>query len=338
LTPGAAIIAEPRRGRARTALQSAPPRESRFAMRSALLLAFVLVGAVTFPILPSAESSPPETPPVLFNHFFAVTDAATYAEAQANRFLTKEFAPFEKRTTVRNDQTYTGIYFYGRHTYFELFEPGAQGPTGTSGLAFGVETPDGSAAVKSLWTEATGGAERGPVTRRTDTDEVPWFEMTFAKGGRPVPTTAAVLRVWLMEYHRDFLARWYPDLTPARSITRADVLDRYVARIGEAARRATFLMKDVTSLTLALPDEDRASLATQLRAVGYAAREDKGEVVLTGPDVRLRVVPADGEGRGVREAEFSLQARVPRAQHRFGSAILTVEADRARLRLGGETR
>jgi hypothetical protein len=268
-----------------------------------------------------------------------VTDAATYAEAQASRFFTKEFAPFEKRTTVRNDQTYTGIYFYGRRTYFELFEPGAQGPTGTSGLAFGVETPDGSAAVKARWAEALGGAGGGPVTRRTDTDEVPWFEMTFAQGGRPEPTTAAVLRVWLMEYHRDFLARWYPDLTPARSITRADVLDRYAARIGQAARRATFLMKDVLSLTVALPDGERDFLAAQLRAVGYSSRDDKDALVLAGPDVRLRVVAApEGAPRGVREVEFSLQSRVPRAQHRAGSAVLTVEADRARLRFAVEAR
>jgi hypothetical protein len=52
----------------------------------------------------------------------------------------------------------------------------------------------------------------------------------------------------------------------------------------------------------------------------------------------VRVVTAQGEVRGVREAEFSLQTRVPRAQHRFGTAILTLEADRARLTLGGTPR
>jgi hypothetical protein len=172
------------------------------------------------------------------------------------------------------------------------------------------------------------------VTRRTDAEDVPWFEMTFATGGRPTPGADAAFRLWLMEYDKDFLARWYPDLTPARSITRADVLDRYVARIGQGARRGTYLMKDVVALTLALPAEDRERLASQLRAVGYAVHDDAGALAITGPDVRLRVVPAEESVRGVREAEFSLQTRVPRAQHRFGTAVLTVEADRARLRLG----
>ncbi len=275
-----------------------------------------------------------EPPPVLLNHFFVVTDAATYAAAQASRFLTRDFAAFEKRTTVRNDQTYTGIYFYGRHTYFELFEPGPQGEPGQSGLALGVETPGASVAVKTLWADALDGAEGGPVTRRTETEEVPWFEMTYAKGGRPGPASAAILRVWLMEYSPDFLARWYPDLTPARTITRADVLDRYVARIGQASRRALFLMKDVTALVLALPDHDRDGLVAQLRAVGYAVREDGGAVVCAGPDVRLRIVPPTGSWRGVVEVEFSLQSRAPRTQHRLGGSVLTVEADRARLRFG----
>jgi len=263
-----------------------------------------------------------------------VTDASTYREAQASTFMTRDFAPFEKRTTVRNDTTYTGIYFYGRHSYFELFDPGAQGPEGSSGLAFGVETPGASAEVKALWAKAAGGADGGPVTRRTEAAEVPWFEMTYPQGGRPGTANAPVLRLWLMEYASDFLARWYPELTAARSISRADVLDRYVARIGEASRRDAFLMKDVTTLTLALPAEDRERLRAPLRAVGYAVREEKGTTVCTGPDVRLRIVPPTGAARGVVEVEFSLQSRAAPVKRRLGNAVMTVEGDRARLRFG----
>ena len=274
---------------------------------------------------------------MLFNHFFVVTDAATYREAQASRFLTQEFAAFEKRTTARNDQTYTGIYFYGRRTYFELFEPGPQGEPGASGLALGVEVPGASTAVKKLWTEALGGAGGGPVTRRTETDEVPWFEMAFAQRGGP--GAGPGLRVWLMEYDRDFLARWYPHLTPARTITRSDVLDRYVAKIGQSARRDAFLMKDVTSLTLALSADDREALLAQLKAVGYTVRDEKGTTVCEGPDIQLRIVPPTGVARGIQEVEFSLQSRAKPAQHRFGSALLTLDGDHARLVFGaGSTR
>ena len=199
------------------------------------------------------------------NHFFVVVDPATYQAARSSAFLTTEFAPFEARTTVRNDTSYTGIYWYGRRTYFELFEPGSQGPAGKGGLALGVEEPGASAVVRRRWEDAIGGAGGGPVTRKTETDEVPWFEMTYA---REIPG----LRVFLLEYHREFLARWYGELTKSRSITRADVLDRYVAKIGQSDRREKALLQDVVGLEIALEPADRETLVKQLRAAAGSRR------------------------------------------------------------------
>jgi hypothetical protein len=297
-------------------------------MRPSLGLSTIV--CVLFATLPAAPATP-EAPSVLLNHFFVVTDASTYAAAQASPFLTTEFAAFEKRTTVRNDQTYTGIYFYGRHTYFELFEPDSQGPEGSSGIAFGVETPGASAGVEARWAKDAGGADHGPVTRKTETDEVPWFEMTFPKSGGAAPARGMPFRLWLMEYDRDFLARWYPALTPARGITRADVLDRYVAKVGQSPGRATFLMKDVVSLVISLPDEDRGMLLDPLRAVGYGERADKADVVLTGPDAAFRLVHGAAPAHGIVEVEFSLQRKVPLSRHRIGNAVLTLDGERAKL-------
>jgi hypothetical protein len=289
----------------------------------------LLLSVAALAMAAAVSAAAPDPPAVVFNHFYVVVDAESYRAIQASSFMTGQLAPFEKRTTVRNDTTYTGIYFYGRRTYFELFEPGAMGAPGASGLAFGVETPGAGERVKALWAEALGGAEAGPVTRRTEAAEVPWFELIYGKGG------GAALRVWLMEYQRDFLALWYPDLTPARSIARAAVLDRYVAKIGQAARRDAFLMEDVVALTLALEPGDRDHLLGHLRALGWAIREEAGDVLVNGPDVRLRIQPATTERRGVTEVELSLQA-VPAAssQQRFGAAQATVERARGVLRFG----
>ena len=244
-------------------------------------------------------------------------------------FLTREFAPFEARTTVRNDKSYTGIYWYGRETYFELFEPGEQGPAGASGLALGVEEPEASALVKQRWEAALGGPGGGLVTRKTETDEVPWFEMTYA---REIPG----VRVWLMEYHRDFLARWYGALTPARSITRADVLDRYVAKIGQSDRRESALLRDVVGLTIALAPAERETLVKQLRAVGWTATDEADAVVCRGPDAeRLRLVTPTAARSGIVEVEFSLQHAVPKAAHAIGNAELRLEGESARLLLKG---
>jgi hypothetical protein len=282
----------------------------------------VLVLAALGAVAPAAEP-----PRVFLNHFFVVVDTATYRALQESPFMTGEWAPFEKRTTARNDKTYTGIYWYGRRTYFEVFEPDAQGPVGSSGLALGVEGPGESAAVKALWTASLGEASTGLVTRKTDTDEAPWFHMTYAKG------TPQGLRVWLMEYHGDFLARWYPDLTPGRGISRGEVLDRYVAKIGRSEKRGTALFEDVTGLVIALGAGDRDALVKHLAAGGWAVREDKEAVLLEGPEnVTLRLVPEAVGRRGILEATFSLQPRtIPRTAS-FGSAVLTLEADRGRLR------
>ena len=267
-------------------------------------------------------------PAVVLNHFFVVVDAASYAAARSSPFLTREFAPFEARTTVRNDTSYTGIYWYGRRTYFELFEPGSQGPQGASGLALGVEEPGASAGVRRRWQEALGAAGGGPVTRKTETDEPPWFEMTF---GREIPG----LRVFLMEYHPEFLVRWYGELTKARSITRADVLDRYVAKIGQTERRDKALMQDVVGLEIALAPPDRETLVKQLRAVSWLAQDEADVVVCSGPEsVRLRLVTPKNGRTGIVAVDFSLQHPAARASHHVGKAELRIEGRSARLVVG----
>jgi hypothetical protein len=282
---------------------------------AALALAAIVSGA-------AADERGPAVP---LNHFFVVVDAATYEAARSSEFLIGQWAPFEARTTVRNDTSYTGIYWYGRRTYFELFEPGAQGPVGASGLALGVEEPGASAIVKQRWQEALTGEGGGLVTRRTESDEVPWFEMTYAK---EIPG----LRVWLMEYHAEFLARWYGALTQARSITRADVLDRYVAKVGESAKRETALLQDVVGLEIALAPPEREALVRQLRAVAWTAADEGPAVVCRGPEgEELRLVAPRGERTGIVAVDFSLQHEVPRASRLIGSAELRLEGRSARL-------
>jgi hypothetical protein len=264
--------------------------------------------------------------PVYLNHFFVVVDPDTFVALQRSPVLGKAFAPFERRTTVRADMSYTGLYWYGRRTYFETLETGAQGPPGASGVALGVEQPDASRAVQETWGRQAGAASRTPITREAEGRRVPWFVATAAPD---IPG----LSLWLMEYEPDFLASWYPKLTPSRSIRRADVLDRYVAKIGFSAARETALLKDVTELTIALAPEPRDTLSARLRATGWAARTDGSALVLEGPDgVRLRFVTAAAGGPGIVEAAFSLQRRTRAEAHRAGSVELHLDGAEARIR------
>jgi hypothetical protein len=281
--------------------------------------------AVGVVLTAGAQGSATAGAPVFLNHFFVVVSAATYDAARKDAFFTGEFAPFEARTTVRNDTSYTGIYWYGRHTYFELFEPGSQGPEGASGLALGVEEPGASAGVRQRWQEALGTVSSDPVTRKTETDEVPWFEMSHAG---PI----AGLRVFLMEYDKAFLARWYGELTQVRGVARADVLDRYVAKIGRSSQREQALLADVTGLEIALAPADREMLVRQLRAVAWIARDAGDAVLCSGPESeQLRLVPPLEGRTGVLAADFSLQRAAPASVHRMGGAELRLDGKTARL-------
>lgn len=289
----------------------------------------VLSMALTLPLVPQAQGD--LRVPVPLNHFFVVVPSDAYEAIKTSEFMTRTFAPFEARTTARNDQTYTGIYFYGRKTYFEFFEPEAQGPVGASGIALGVDEGGQISLIEAAWKKALGGAERGAVTRKTETDEPPWFEMVAGAGQGPG------LRLWFMEYAKGFLARWYPSLTAARGVTRAEVLDRYVAKIGRSADRETALLGDVIGLDLGLDGTDRTALLGHLGASGWTVVVDgTGNAVAEGPEgVRIRVEPKTGAG-GIIGIDFALQRSVPKESHRFGSSVtLTLEGERARLRTGG---
>jgi len=288
----------------------------------------LLVAAAAAAARQQQPGGAPAHPSVFLNHFFVVVDAASYEAARRSAFVTRELAPFEARTTVRNDMSYTGIYWYGRRTYFELFEPGSQGAQGASGLALGVEEPGASAGVRRRWQEALGAAGGGPVTRKTETDEPPWFEMTFS---REIPG----LRVFLMEYHPEFLVRWYAELTKARSITRADVLDRYVAKIGQTDRREKALLQDVVAVEIALAPADRETLVKQLRAVSWLAQDAGDAVVCSGPEgVSLRLVQPENGRTGIVAVDFSLQHAATKATHRLGKAELRLDGRSARLVVG----
>ena len=99
-----------------------------------------------------------------------------------------------------------------------------QGPPGTSGIAFAIETAGATAAVADAWREALGAAEHRLVVRPVGDDTVPWFHIAHAS-----PDHRDGLKLWAMEYHADFLAAWHPTRTAARGITRAEVLERYAA-------------------------------------------------------------------------------------------------------------
>jgi hypothetical protein len=139
-----------------------------------------------------------------------------------------------------------------------------------------------------------------------------------------------------MEYHKDFLASWYPELTAARGTTRAEALDRYVAKIGRGGDRETAVLRDVTRLTLALDEASRDRLRSHVLPAGWSLSPSSGgdaPVVFTGPEgIALEVVKATDTRRGIIEARFSVQGTPRPHAATLGEVRLEVEASSARIR------
>jgi len=246
-----------------------------------------------------------DQPMIALNHFYVTVDPDTYRQIVGSAFLKNEFAPFETRTTVRTDSTYTGAYFYGRNTYFEFFAADAAHALGASGLALGTEAA-GEAA-------KTGhGADL--ITRQTGGRMLPWFYQAARRN-----LADGLLSIWLMEYHPDFLRQWNAGLTPVESsLRRAEVLDRYVAAIGKSSMRARALLKDVIALDIAVPPPALDEAGAHLGGLCPGCRRTPRSLECSVEGTTIRMV-ASGEAGGITRAVFSLQGKPPeRREYRFG--------------------
>jgi hypothetical protein len=266
---------------------------------------------------------------IYLNHFFLTVDAESYNAIQSSPFLRGEFAPFEQRTTVRQDITYTGSYFYGAHTYFEFFEAGRGSGRvlGASGIASGVEATGASLRLKPRLEAALAlPVAVRPITRRVGDRDVEWFYMTTAEDKQPSP----LLQTWVMEYRDSFLNDWYGELKPAtRGITRAEILERYTAKLGENDKRRHKLLDDVVEITLALPDAERARLLKVCEAFGYRVSGDASQSRCLGPQMTFNVVAPNSDVRGITAVKFSLRhAKQGQKTYRFGKSVLQFTDDR----------
>lgn len=244
------------------------------------------VAALGAALLAASPSTAPT--PLPLNHLYAVLDSATYADAVASPFLTKQFAAF----TARGTATWTG-----RHTYVEFFAPnGFDGArAGDVGVALGVERAGGVAALARRFASLGAAFDTTTERRGTPGQSAPWFHRF-----RPAPADAPSSRVafWVMEY----------TLEATRLVAARDSLpldersrDRYLAERFDPE----LLLGDLTGATVAVPADDIAKLSRALQRLEVDVQAEGEGAVVRVPNFTLRLVPA-WERPGVRKLEFSL--------------------------------
>ena len=257
--------------------------------------------------------------PAGLNHFYATVDAETYAAIEASPFLREQFAPFEKRTTVRNDSTYSGLYFYGLGTYFEFFEEGqGERKKGDAGVALGVEEAGGSEQLRAQW-NALRPAVVTKVTRQVDGAATDWFRMTSFEETR-ANSAVPGLRLFAMEYAPTFLKVW--GAGPEGSIRMADILGAYCDKLGLAETRKNAKLANVSRVEIAGPAAGLELRAKQLEMAGWKVARRRGGVwECVGPNATVVLRPAPVP-QSVRRVEFQLQYPYNGPDLRLGSSML----------------
>lgn len=263
--------------------------------------------------------------PVFLNHVYFAVDRATYDALVASEFLRRVFAVSEERETVRADSSYSGLYFYGRRTYFEFLPPGAAGlEVGASGIALGLETAGATNALGERLRERGASSQAFPITRALDGKPLPWFHLL----GTEMPS--APLTLFTMEYDPGFLAGWHADLAPAAGIARADVLARYAAALDASSFHARAPFADVAAVELALDDPQRERVLAVLAAAGHEVEARTDEWLVHAPGARLVVRRATQPG-GITALELALREPLEREPLQLGKLELSFHGRTARL-------
>jgi hypothetical protein len=257
---------------------------------------------------------------LFYNHSYGVLDRETADAIEHSGYL-RDFADFQVRTTTgTGGQTWTGRYLMGRETYLELFGvgdiAGQDGSLGSAGLGLSTERA-GDLATVTERLKSEGVADPVEFLQTRDFGDgvpVPWFDAVLTTGEYDA------FGAWAMEYRPEYFADPRGHTEPA-SFPGDVGRERYLSD-----DYRSHLMRDVTSVRLAITEGDLADTVPLLRAGGFVVRDVAGGGVVAecgGTTIRLDPVPR-GQA-GLRRVDLSLNRPVPeRHIERIGNSTLIV--------------
>ena len=239
---------------------------------------------------------------LLLNHVYLVLDSATYHDIGASPFLSSQFAGHEVRTTESGGLKWSGTYFYGRHTYFEVFGPGGLpgSQPGDVGIGLASEAPGGIRSRMQRFEARHFPFDTLTRMKSDSSGAFPWF-LSWRASGPDLPSDRTAL--WVMEYSA---AMALPDSDRSR--------DRFIA----THRMRDQLMAELVAATFALPVDDIAKVSRTLDRAGVRVIPEGDGAVIQLEGFTLHLVPA-WDRPGVRKLEFSLNRQaLANPTYRFG--------------------
>jgi hypothetical protein len=161
------------------------------------------------------------------------------------------------------------------------------------------------------------------ITRGLENAQIPWFDQANADDARGGPQIG--YGAWVMEYAPTFLSVWNSEASESEGVSRAALLERYVAVLDSAPADPYF--EDIIGLTFALDPVSMQDAVDLARAMGYHEEEKDEKFLFRGPEFELRLMPVGDSGRGVTEMRLKV-FRVPDTrEYQFGNSTLVFGDD-----------
>jgi hypothetical protein len=227
------------------------------------------------------------------NHLYVVLDEETFAAVRDSELLKRAFASVDtglpKFAPPKADSQ--RLYLRGKTTYVELLGPRNpfNEPVGKIGIALGVDALPLLDEVQTAWSATFGSAaDRYKVEWKKETPPVPWYEVVQHSSTSDNPD----LVLWASAYRPEFLPWLYPQRSALDNRgSRADFLAPLF--------RPDRLFRDVTGLTIAVPEQLREQVARQLQAAGYGRSVRDEMLELQTSDWTLTLVTSSADRRGL---------------------------------------
>jgi hypothetical protein len=195
-----------------------------------------------------------------FNHLYVTLEPETLESITTSEFIAENFCTMSRDTVQADEESWTGIYLRGKHTYLELFAPnGAKElKEGFSGIGFNTQQA-GQINLINERLKSLVAREIQPHLRirQTEKGKVPWFYYLSITDSQ-----REAFAPWLMEFHQDYLD--YKGIKPSKTgdFSRA-------AYMKTLDTKENSLFDDILEVHLNLTSSEHQDLGLLLQAFGY---------------------------------------------------------------------
>lgn len=266
-----------------------------------------------------------------FNHLYVVIDDSTYKYMFDSITFFNEFSNNLAEDVDAGEESWSGIYLFGKHNYLEIFKPnsyeGAQ--LGDVGLGFMTNKIGILDSLYNYWEQdfdSVNFGNRDFVEESGDT--VSWFRYISI----PTPDSLPI-SPWLMEHTKEhMLSIGFAENDIIDEVEYWDYLKtRRAWDLGITPDSVTYdkLFDKVTALHLTLSEKELIYLQQYLLSFGFI----QYDTYFVKNDFKVKYAVTESEHYILNQVDFALLDTLVDETHSFNNLIISVSGDKASLKI-----